>query len=139
MAVSENVRFEAFFYSNFANSILCEYQSVNAEVKWNISCNFTGGIVYTSLTIISPLQAGLWKISIECTEYENSDREEILGIKIDVSGKVVLFYNCLIWNLSTAKFLKKPKPQQFYTFCPILKVETHFIQCKFEKTVNPTC
>ena len=96
VAVSGNVRFEAFFYSNFANSILCQDQSVNSEVKWNTTCSITGGIVYTSLTIISPLQAGLWKISVECQENESSVPEEKLSIKIDVSGKIVLFYNCLI-------------------------------------------
>ena len=87
VAAKVNDYFEAFFYSITANSILCEDLSVNSDVKWNITCNLTNGIVYTSLTLISPLQAGIWKVSIECIKNADSRRDETVSTKINVSGK----------------------------------------------------
>ena len=91
VAVSGNVRFEQFFYANFVNNILCEDLFLNSEVQWNITCNFIGGIVNTSLIVISPLQAGFWKISIECREDESSYQDETVSIKINVSGENDLY------------------------------------------------
>ena len=87
VADSGNQRFSKFFYANFQNTILCQDLVIDEETTWKISCSITGDVVNTSLTIISPLQAGLWNILIECRKAVDSVYVEMSSTQINVLGE----------------------------------------------------
>ena len=92
-AFGDSREVEKFFYSNLQNNILCENQTIDAEVMWNVTCIIDSAkIVYTSLVIISPLQAGLWKIFVECRQDLNSDFKEMSSTIINVSSEYELSF-----------------------------------------------
>jgi len=75
-----------FFYSNFLDLNCINQTSISNEFFLMITCSIGEALLNTSLTIISPLRAGMWNIFVQCIYIIDHSLSQRETFSVNVTG-----------------------------------------------------